>query len=183
MEILEKTRMPDAIESAHTNLPSLIEAMTHAAFYPDPTSTVELKQTHISYVFLAGDYAYKVKKPAQFAFLNCASLAERYRLCVEEVRLNRRLSPEVYLGVFPILQEGGRFALGDEARAFDMRAREYAVKMRRLPEDRMLDRLVGAKSVGTDAIRMLARRLAAFHRDCSTVRSWTYGSAAAICRW
>jgi aminoglycoside phosphotransferase family enzyme/adenylate kinase family enzyme len=178
--VMQVDQMPHEIESVHTNLPPLIEAMTHPAFYPDPANTVELKQTHISYVFLAGDYAYKVKKPVRFAFLDCARLAERYRLCVEEVRLNRRLSPEVYLGVFPILQERGRFVLGDEARAFDTRACEYAVKMRRLPEDRMLDRLVGARAAGKDTIAMLARRLAAFHRDCSTARSWTYGSAAAI---
>ncbi len=174
--------MSPEIESAHTNLPPLIEAMTHPAFYPDPANTVELRQTHISYVFLAGDYAYKVKKPVRFPFLDCARLAERYRLCVEEVRLNRRLSPEIYLGVFSILEQRGRFVLGDDARAFDMRACEYAVKMRRLPEDRMLDRLVGAKAVGKDTIGMLARRLAAFHRDCSAVRSWTYGSAAAVWR-
>ena len=177
---MQVDQMPHEIESAHTNLPPLIEAMTHPAFYPDPANTVELKQTHISYVFLAGDYAYKVKKPVHFPFLDCARLAERYRLCVEEVRLNRRLSPEVYLGVFPIFQERDRFVVGDEARAFDTRACEYAVKMRRLPEDRMLNRLVRERSVGEDTIKMLARRLAAFHRDCSTARSWTYGSAAAI---
>jgi len=163
-------------------LPPLIDALTDPDFYPDPAGAVELKQTHISYVFIAGEYVYKVKKPVRFPFLNCSTLADRYHFCVEEVRLNRRLSPDVYLGVFPILEERGRFVLGAQAHDFDPQACEYAVKMRRLPEDRMLDRLVSARAVSRDTIRALAARLAVFHGDVPAVRSWTYGSAAAIWR-
>lgn len=172
----------EAIRAARARLPVLIEAMTRSEFYPDPAEVVELKQTHISYVFVAGEYVYKVKKPVRFAFIECSTLAERYRLCLEELRLNRRLSPDVYLGVLPIFQERRGFSLGAPVRAFDPRALEYAVKMRRLPEQRMLDRLVGGGAVAKEAIQALAGRLAAFHQSVPATRSWTYGSAAATWR-
>ena len=85
-------------------VPPLVEAMMRPEFYPDSPGRVELKQTHISYVFLAGDFVYKVKKPVHFAFLDCSKLAQRFHFCCEEVRLNARLSPRVYLGVFAILK-------------------------------------------------------------------------------
>jgi len=162
------------------DLKEFMRAMLRPEVYPGVARGIELRQTHVSCVFLTEDFAYKIKKPVRLPFLDASRLEHRYKLCCEEVRLNRRLSSDIYLGVVPILHNGGRLSIGEPCDHYDPSALEYAVKMRRLPEDRMLDRLVGAKSVGTDAIRMLARRLAAFHRDCSTVRSWTYGSAAAI---
>src|SRR5215470_12196805 len=125
-------------------LPPLVEAMLRPGFYPDAPNRVELKQTHISYVFIAGDFVYKVKKPVHFPFLDCTRLADRFHFCREEVRLNSRLSPGVYLGVFAILKQGDSFVLGPEARGEHRDAIEYAVKMRRLPEDRMLDALLAA---------------------------------------
>ena len=95
----------------------LVEAMMRPAFYPEPASGVEVKQTHMSYVFLAGEYVYKVKKPVHFAFADCSTLGVRYGFCREEVRLNRRLASEVYLGVVPIIRDGRRFLLGDEVGA------------------------------------------------------------------
>jgi hypothetical protein len=74
--------------------------------------------------------------------LPIARTLPRYELCHEEVRLNRRLAPEVYLAVVPIFRDGRRFLLGNDGESFDHAAQEYAVKMRRLPEDRMLDRLL-----------------------------------------
>ena len=82
-------------------------------FYPDSPARVELKQTHISYVFVAGDFVYKVKKPVHFAFLDCSRLAQRFHYCSEEVRLNARLSPRVYLGVFAILKTLGLASCSD----------------------------------------------------------------------
>lgn len=163
-------------------LPALIEAMCRPEFYPEPPATVELRQTHISYVLLAGACVYKIKKPVHFPFLDCSSLAERYRLCNEELRLNRRLAPSVYLGVFPVVSRQGGFALGAEATEFDPEASEYVVKMRRLPEERMLDRMIARKQVGANEIRALAAGLAAFHREAPDTKSWTYGSAAALWR-
>jgi uncharacterized protein len=158
----------------------LVDAMKRPAFYPERPTRVEVKQTHMSYVFLAGEYVYKVKKPLRFDFADCSTLETRYKLCREEVRLNRRLAPEVYLGVAPIVRAGRRFLLGDESENFDPGAHEYAVKMRRLPQGRMFDRLVRTGEANTALIDELAKRLADFHRDASTAAGWRYGSAAAV---
>jgi aminoglycoside phosphotransferase family enzyme/predicted kinase len=161
-------------------LPALVEAMMRPRFYPDSPARVELKQTHISYVFLAGDSVYKVKKPVRFAFLDCSKLAERFRYCCEEVRLNARLSPRVYLGVFAILKRGDSFVLGPEVRAGHPDAVEYAVKMRRLPADRMLDVMLAAGKVDRDTVRAIAARVAQFHAGAPSKHAWIHGSAAAI---
>src|SRR5882757_5321557 len=133
------TPKPDADSAGR--LPPLIEAMMRPGFYPDSPARVELKQTHISYVFIAGDVVYKVKKPVHFAFLDCSRIGARFHFCREEVRLNARLSSRVYIGVVAILKRGDSFVLGPEVTGEHPEAVEYAVKMRRLPEDRMLDRL------------------------------------------
>jgi len=160
----------------------LIEAMRRTGFYPERTEQIEFKQTHMSYVFLAGEFVYKVKKPVHFDFADCSTLAARYELCCEEVRLNRRLAPEIYLGVMPIYRDHDRFYLGQEGRSFEPAAQEYAVKMRRLPEDRILNRLVRAGEVSVAVIDMLAKRLADFHRGAFTPRGSRYGSATSVCR-
>jgi len=93
-------------------LPPLIDAIGQPQFYPGCSTPVELRQTHISYVFLVGEFAYKVKKPVRFTFLDYSTLEQRHHFCQEEVRLNRRLAPTVYLGVVPILKGQGGFVLG-----------------------------------------------------------------------
>ena len=156
--------------------------MLRPGFYPDPPAQVELKQTHISYVFVAGDFVYKVKKPVHFAFLDCSRLAQRFHYCCEEVRLNARLSPHVYLGVFAILRDAESFVLGPRVEVEHPKAVEYAVEMRRLPEDRMLDRLIALGEVDKDTIRAIAKRIAKFHATAPSNRGWTYGSALSIWR-
>src|ERR1700693_6076280 len=99
-EILETGETPRLGADSRGGLPPLVEAMMRPEFYPDSPPRVEFKQTHISYVFIAGDFVYKVKKPVHFPFLDCSKLAARLRYCREEVRLTARLSPRVYLGVF-----------------------------------------------------------------------------------
>ena len=169
-------RTPDAQRA-------LVEAMMRPGFYPDSPARVELKQTHISYVFIAGDFVYKVKKAVHFAFLDASSLALRFHYCREEVRLNARLSPDVYFGVFAILKRAESFVLGPETTAGHPEAVEYAIKMRRLPADRMLDVLVAAGKVNRDTIRAIAARIAAFHAGAPSNRGWAYGSAAAVWRF
>lgn len=83
-------------------LPSLITALLQAEIYPDPTSSVRLVETHISWVLLTGDYVYKIKKPVRLGFLDFSSLPLRRHFCEEELRLNRRLAPQLYLEVVPI---------------------------------------------------------------------------------
>jgi uncharacterized protein len=181
-EITGACELPSRARPSPTGLPPLIESMMRPSFYPHCPAQVELKQTHISYAFIAGDFVYKVKKPVHFAFLDCTRLGDRFHYCREEVRLNSRLSPGVYLGVFPILKRGDSFVLGPEARTEHPDAVEYAVKMRRLPEDRMLDAMLAAGKVTSEMIRAIAGRIANFHAEAPSAHAWEYGSAAAIWR-
>lgn len=135
--------------------------MLRPEMYAHRPAGVELVQTHISYVFLAGDEVYKVKKPVRFSFLDFSTLERRRYFCHEEVRLNRRLAPDVYLGVVAICSQGSEYRLGSEG---DAAAVEYAVRMRRLPADRTLDRLLEAGAVTPPMLDQLARRLVDFHR-------------------
>jgi len=82
-------------------LARLIDGLSDPVAYPYPVETVEVRQTHISAVFLAGDYVYKVKKPVNYGFVDFGTLAKRRHYCDEEIRLNRRLAPDVYIGVVP----------------------------------------------------------------------------------
>jgi aminoglycoside phosphotransferase family enzyme/predicted kinase len=176
----------DAKNSEHGSA-ALVAAMVRPEFYLERPSTVELRQTHISYVFLAGGNVYKIKKAVRFPFVDCTGLESRRHFCFEEVRLNRRLAPDVYAGVVPIMRTAGGFALGElidergrDADEHNQDAYEYAVKMRRLPDDRMLDRLVAQGSAGPEEIHLIAERLARFHRDAAAAQGWNCGSAAAV---
>jgi aminoglycoside phosphotransferase family enzyme/predicted kinase len=165
-----------------TGLPPLATAMLRPDFYPQPVNVVELRQTHTSYVFLAGDLVYKVKKPVRFPFIDCSDLHKRRVFCFDEVRLNSRFSPRVYLGVHAIFKRGDRFSLGPSVARGHPKAVEYAVKMVRLPDDRMLDHLVVEHRVVAGAIRSLATRIAQFHAGAATSRAQTYGSSDALWR-
>jgi aminoglycoside phosphotransferase family enzyme/predicted kinase len=157
----------------------LIEAMMRPEFYPIRPPSVELRQTHISCVFLAGEYVYKIKKPVHFPFLDSSTLARRCRLCHEEVLLNRRLAPDIYLGVVPIVGQNGRFTLGEAGGGCIV---EYAVKMRRLSESAMLDRMVAGGAASVAQISAIARRLATFHVEAAHAKGWDLGSAATVWR-
>lgn len=158
--------------------------------YPDPPRVVELRQTHVSYVFLAGGYVYKIKKPVRFAFLDASTLERRHQLCLDEVRLNRRLAPDVYLDLVPIVRRGGgELSLGpppqgsvEDGGATAGAVVEWAVKMRRLAEATMLDRMVAEDAVSVAQIRAIAARLATFHAAAADDKGWKYGSAAAVWR-
>ena len=166
------------------NLPAIVEAMMRPEMYPDHPRSVEVRQTHVSYAFMAGDYVYKIKKPVRFAFLDARTLARRHQLCLDEVRLNRRLAPDVYLGVVPILRRGGELMLGAASNGADETgaAAEWAVRMRRLGEATMLDRMVAEGRVSVAQIRAIATRLAAFHHAAAADKGWKYGAAASIWR-
>jgi len=142
-------------------MPSVIESLCRPECYPHRPASVTLLQTHISYVLLAGDHVYKIKKPVRFSFLDFSTLERRRHLCHEEVRLNRRLAPDAYFGVVSICPDGGqyRFAAEDDPRAI-----EYAVHMRRLPDDRLLDHLLDSGHVSDEMIDAIAARLVDFHR-------------------
>ena len=136
--------------------------MLDPSFYPHRPAAVELRESHISWVFLAGDRAYKVKKALRFPFLDYGTLERRREMCAEEVRLNRRFAPEIYLGVLGIAHEGGTWSFTAED---DPRACEYAVEMRPIDEDRTLAALQARGALGVEEVAAVARRLAEIHAD------------------
>jgi aminoglycoside phosphotransferase family enzyme len=140
-------------------LVKLVQALTNPKAYPHNPQTIDLVQTQISLVFLAGDYVYKIKKPVDFGFLDFTTLEKRRFYCQQEVALNRRLCPNFYLGVVPITREGKVFRVEGKGKAV-----EYAVKMRSLPEQRMMDRLLQQNQVTPKMVERVAERLAKFHR-------------------
>src|SRR5512144_504562 len=116
---------------AAAELPDVIRQMLRKEFYPHPTADrIQLLQTHVSYILLTGDYAYKVKKPVDLGFLDFSTLDRRRHFCSEELRLNRRGAPGLYLGVVPVSQDGDHFRLGGAGEPV-----EYAVKMRQFAQD------------------------------------------------
>jgi len=161
------------------NISPLIAAMLRREFYPHNPSEVELRQTHISYVFLAGPYVYKVKKTVKFPFLDYSTLENRRHFCDEELRLNRRLAPNTYLKTVGICRAQGSFDL-DEKISDREHIVEYAVKMNRLPEDRMLTSLIRDELVKPEHIVEIAKKLAAFHKKAAIEQSARFGSPQAI---
>ena len=147
------------------NLPPLVQALLKPEVYPEKPEGVELVQTQLSFVFLAGELVYKVKKPVDFGFLDFTTLEKRRYYCEQEVRLNRRLCPDIYLGVVPIIKTEGGFAIRGEGEAV-----EYAVKMRRLPQERTMDKLLQKGMVSPEMVAKVAEKLVEFHRQAQTIK-------------
>jgi aminoglycoside phosphotransferase family enzyme/predicted kinase len=133
----------------------------------------QLVETHISWVLLAGDDAYKIKKPVRLSFVDYSSLAARRHFCEEELRLNRRLAPSLYLDVAAITGSAGHPQLGGSGAAI-----EYAVHMRRFPQGCLFSEMLDRGALGPQPVDALAGRLAAFHAAVSRdVPDPAFGSA------
>jgi aminoglycoside phosphotransferase family enzyme/predicted kinase len=145
------------------DLDELIAALSLPSAYLHPVSEVEVRQTHISAVFLAGPYAFKLKKPVKLAFLDFSTLEKRKHFCEEEVRLNRRLAADTYLGVVPIVATSEGVRVESDGEVLD-----WAVKMRRLPETATLLERLRRSEVGTADVEAIGERIASFHRSAET---------------
>lgn len=146
------------------SLPPLIAQMLEPGFYPHAVKEpVELIQTHISYVFLTGEYAYKIKKAVNFGFLDFSSLEQRRHFCHEEVRLNQRGAGEIYLEVLPISEVGDRFILEDESNPV-----EYVLKMHQFIEDDSFVSLFEQGKLTPELIAELGKFVAKFHQTAAT---------------
>ena len=143
--------------------PELIQALLDPRLYPDSPPKVELVQTQMSFIFLAGDYVYKVKKPVNLGYLDYTTLEKRRFYCQREVELNRRLCPEAYLGVVAIARQAGRVSINGSGRPV-----EYAVKMRRLPQEAMLDVRLARNQATPEMLAAVAQKLARFHEKAET---------------
>lgn len=142
-----------------SQLPPLIHSLlTDPVCYDHAVRQVQLIETHISWVLLTGKYAYKIKKPVNLGFLDFSTLALRHQACADEVRLNRRLAPEIYLGVVAITVSPYVPRVNGQGLTI-----EYAVKMLQFPPDATLDHLSERSELGFAQIDRLAARLAQFH--------------------
>lgn len=147
----------DGIEAA-------VRVLADPASHPGLRDPVEHIQTHISHVFLAGPWVYKLKKAVRFSFLDFTTLAARRRFCDEELRLNRRLAAPVYVDVTAVVRRpDGTLALGGDGELV-----EPVLRMRRLPAARLLPALLAADAVDAGMMAALARRIAEFHRVAPT---------------
>jgi uncharacterized protein len=138
--------------------------------FPEPPSTVEVRQTHISIVAIASPYVYKVKKPLDLGFLDFSTLEKRRHFCLEEMRLNRRLTHGVYLDVVPIARRDGSLHFGPQGEIV-----EYAVKMRELARADFLHERLARGAATADDLGRVAARLAAFYqaqRSSETIAEW-----------
>ncbi|MGK9417257.1 AAA family ATPase [Pseudomonas cedrina] len=137
---------------------SLIAALQNPALYPHPVEAFQVIETHISWVVLTGPYAYKLKKPMNFGFLDFTDLEKRGHFCREELRLNQRLTQDLYLDVLPITGTAEAPQLGGEGPVI-----EYALKMRQFPQSQLLSTLQANGELTSAHIDEMARQIAHFH--------------------
>jgi len=153
----------------------MIQSLHSPTCYPETVERVELIETHISWVLLTGKYAYKIKKPVDFGFVNFSTIKRRKFFCDEEIRLNGRLAESIYLGVVPIsgTPEEPRVE-GDGAPL------EYAVKMRQFPQEALLSRAIENGNLHREHMETLAEEIADFHGRIAVAspgeESWQYGT-------
>ena len=154
----------------------LIKELMNPSVYDEKVDYVKLLQTHISWVFLTGNFAYKIKKPVDFEFLDFTTLEKRKFFCEEEIRVNRRLCPGLYLKVVPITRSEEGIRIDGKGKVI-----EYAVKMKELPRERMMDKLLERNEIDEENIDEIARILAEFHEKAATGKGIdNYGSISVI---
>lgn len=149
---------------SETSPGNLVRALQNPELYDHPVSGFRVIETHISQVILTGDYAYKIKKPMDFGFLNFSTLERRKHFCEEELRLNRRLAEKLYLEVLPITGTPESPVLGGNGEAF-----EYAIRMRQFDQNQLFDRLQENGDLAPELLTSLARQVAAFHQQLPPV--------------
>ncbi|MDA8128691.1 MAG: AAA family ATPase [Betaproteobacteria bacterium] len=169
----------DAIPEATGETSALIRSLRDPACYDHPAGPVRVIETHISWILLTGEFAYKIKKPLDLGFLDFSSLGKRLHACCDEVQLNRRLAPDIYLDVVPIAGTPAAPHVNGTGETF-----EYAVKMREFPPDATLDRLDAAGALRPRHVEAVATALARFHleRCARAAPDSAWGSPEAIWR-
>jgi len=130
--------------------------------FPHEVGALQLRETHISWVILTGSVAYKIKKPVKLDFIDTSTLERRRHFCEEELRLNRRFAPDLYLGVVPVTLREGRAVIGVEGPAVD-----YAVRMKQFPESEELPALLDRNDVDGAQMTALGQLLAEFHMSAA----------------
>lgn len=158
------------------NSEKLIEALQTPSLYDHPVDKVDVLETHISWVLLAGEFAYKIKKPVNLGFLDFSTLEKRHHYCLEELRLNQRLAEDIYLAVIPITGSATAPILNGHPPII-----EYAVKMHRFKDDRSVKKLLANKDISKNQFIDLARDIASFHKKAQVcANNDSYGNASTI---
>jgi aminoglycoside phosphotransferase family enzyme/predicted kinase len=148
------------------SLNDLIQQMQKPEFYPHKVTTpIKIIQTHISYVFLTGEFAYKLKKPVNFGFLDFSTLAQRQHFLEEELRLNQPVAPDIYLEIIPIIKQNDRYYLATEN---NLEGEEYVLKMRQFPQENLLINKFENGELTAQQIEILGETVAKFHPQTVT---------------
>ena len=133
----------------------ILEKMLDPSVYDEPTKQVTVIQTHISWVFMTGKYAYKIKKPVNFGFLDFTTLEKRKFFCEKELKINRRLAPDMYMEVVPINDSGGEIKIKGAGETI-----EYAVKMKEIPQKFMMLRMLENGTLTNRTIERISKIVA-----------------------
>jgi aminoglycoside phosphotransferase family enzyme/predicted kinase len=141
-----------------SSFPDHLHALLYARAYPHPVRAVDLVETHISWVLLTGRFAYKIKRPVHYSFIDLRRASQRRQLCHEEVRLNRRFAPELYLGVRAIRRRRGEARIGGSGRII-----EHAVRMRQFARAQELDALLETRRIEPSELEAFGGDLASVH--------------------
>jgi aminoglycoside phosphotransferase family enzyme len=152
------------IATDHPTLAQKVDFLTRPAAYPHAASDVSRRESHMSWIFLAGNRAYKLKKPVRFPYLDFSTIDRREAACRAELRLNRRLAPDVYLGVEPLVATDHGLTIGGEGTPVD-----WLVVMRRLDESQTLEHAIQARTVEPWQIDRLAATLIEFYRHAHRI--------------
>ena len=159
-------------------LPAYIRYLQQENSYSHPAADVSLVQTHISFVLLAGDYAYKWKKPVDFGFLNFSTLEKRKFYCEQELLLNRRLCPDIYEELVTVTEEGEGFCLNGSGKVV-----EYGLRMKRMPEEKMMGRVMAAGGLTQAHIDAIIETLVPFYQAVAgdrTIQEFGRSDAVAV---
>ncbi len=166
------TRSPSASDA----VPPLFAALLNPACYPHPVSGVRVLETHISWVLLTGEYAYKIKKPVYLGFLDFSTLGLRRHYCEEELRLNRRLAPELYRELVEIRGAPQAPRVGGDGPVL-----EYAVRMREFPQESLASRALARGAFDAPEVDALATVIAEFHAHAPLARAHeSFGTPEAV---
>ncbi len=158
------------------NLPSYIQYLQQESSYPHSAVDISLVQTHISFVLLAGDSVYKWKKPVDFGFLNFSTLEKRKYYCEQELQLNRRLCPDLYKELVTINKDGESFCLNGSGEVV-----EYGIRMARMPEEKMMGRIMAAGKLSRDHLDAIIDQLVPFYQAAAgDVAIQEFGVASSV---
>jgi aminoglycoside phosphotransferase family enzyme/predicted kinase len=171
----QNTADPGALDASAR----LVQALAKPAAFNHPCRHIQILETHISWVLLTGDFAYKIKKPVKFGFLDFSTLPLRRHYCAEELRLNRRFAPQIYLEVVEIRGDPAAPRLHGEGEVI-----EYAVRMQQFPQQALLSAHAAAGTLGVAVVDAIAHRVSELHATSDrSIPCAEFGSAHSVQRW